>query len=138
MPLAEGIGEFSLKATSVKPVDLGGGQTRIEITFAGDVTGEVPGQHFGTLTVTAGPALDRPNPWTYIGATLTTSGSVVRISGHGLGVRTGDGHKVRYRGTQCLSTDDPKLANFNNVIAAVEAELDPVTQVVKGAACVWK
>jgi hypothetical protein len=62
MPLAEGIGEFSLKATSVKPVDLGGGQTRIEITFAGDVTGEVPGQHFGTLTVTAGPALDRPQP----------------------------------------------------------------------------
>ena len=46
MPLAESIGEFQLKVTSVKPIDLGGGQTRIEITFAGEVTGQVPGQHF--------------------------------------------------------------------------------------------
>jgi len=138
MPLAESLGEFSYKATSVKPTDLGGGLTRIEITFAGEVTGELPGQHFGTLTVTAGPTVNLPNPWTYTGATLTTSGGIVRISGQGLGVRTGQGHKVRYRGTYSMSTDDPKLASFNNLIAGVEAELDPATQVLKGAGCVWK
>jgi hypothetical protein len=41
MPLVESFGEFTLKATSVKPIDLGGGQTRIEITFAGEVSGQV-------------------------------------------------------------------------------------------------
>jgi hypothetical protein len=137
MPLAESMGEFQLKATSVKPIDIGGGQTRVEFTLAGEVTGDVPGQHFGTLIVTAG-AIGRPNPWSYTGATLTSSGSVVRISGQGLGIRTGDGHKSRYRGTTCSSTDDPKLSDFNNVIGAVEFEADPATQMFKGAACVWK
>jgi hypothetical protein len=138
MPLAESLGEFTFKATSVKPTDLGGGQTKIEITFGGEVSGPVPGQHFGTLTVIAGADVSRPNPFTYIGATLTTSGTIVRISGQGLGIRTGDGHKVRYRGTNCATTDDPKLANFNNVIGAIEAEFDPATQLLKGAGCVWK
>jgi hypothetical protein len=138
MPLAESIVEFQLKATSVKPSDMGGGQTRLEVTFAGEVAGAVPGQHFGTLTVTAGSAGPGPNPWTWLGVTLTGSGSVVRVSGQGLGIRTGDGHKSRYRGAVCYSTDDPKLANFNNVIAAVEFETDPATQLAKGAACVWK
>jgi hypothetical protein len=138
MPLAESLGEFTLKATSVKPIDLGGGQTRIEVTFAGEVSGQVPGQYFGTLTVIAGPEVDRPNPWTSIGATLTTSGSIVRMSGQGVGIRTGDGHKVRYRGTSCATTDDPKLADLNNMIAAIEAEFDPATQTLRGAACVWR
>ena len=137
MPLAESLGEFQFKATSIKPTDLGGGQTRIEITCAGEVTGDVPGQHFGTLIVTVSTP-DQPNSWTYLGATLTKSGSVMRITGQGHGIRTGDGHKVRYRGSTISSTDDPKLANFNNVIAAVESEFDPVTQVIKGASCVWK
>jgi len=137
MPLGEGIAEFQLKMTSVKPIDLGGGQTRLEITYAGEVTGDVPGQHFGTMTATVGaPGL--PFPWTYLGATLTPSGSIVRVSAQGIGIRTGDGHKVRYRGTVSMSTDDPKLANFNNVIAATEAEADPATQLLKGANCVWK
>jgi hypothetical protein len=137
MPLADIIGQATLKATSVKPTDLGGGQVHLEVTYAGEVTGEVPGQHFGTLTVTIN-AIDRPNPWSYIGATLTTSGSVVRITGQGLSIRTGEGHKVRYRGTLCSLTDDPKLASFNNVISAVEAEADPVTQVLNSTTCVWK
>jgi hypothetical protein len=137
VPLAETIVEFQLKATSVKPSDLGGGQTKLEITYAGEVTGAVPGQHLGTLTVTIG-ALDRPNIWTWFGGTLTNSGSVVRVSGQGLSIRTGDGHKVRYRGTVCYLTEDPKLASFNNVIGAVEIEADPVTQLLKGAARVWK
>jgi len=137
MPLAEAILEFQLKTTSVKPIDLGGGQTQLEITYTGEVTGDTPGQQFGTLTVTIS-AIDQPNPWTWHGGTLTNSGSVVRVSGQGLSIRTGDGHKVRYRGTVCYSTDDPKLANLNNVIAAVEAEADPMTGLLKGAACVWK
>jgi hypothetical protein len=137
MPLAESIVEYQLKTTSIKPIDLGGGQIRIETTLAGEVTGDVPGQNFGTLTVTVN-AIGRPNPWSYVGATLTTSGSVVRISGQGLAIRTGEGHRTRYRGAVCYSTDDPKLADFNNVIAAVEFEIDPITQLMKGAACVWK
>jgi hypothetical protein len=137
MPLAESLGEFSFKATSLKPTDLGGGQTKVEITFAGEVAGQVPGQHFGTLTVTAGaPGL--PSPWTYLGATLTKSGSIVRISGQGHGIRTGDGHKIRYRGSGNYFSDDPKLADLNHMITAVESEFDPATLVLKGAACVWK
>ena len=34
-------------------------------------------------------------------------------------------------------TDDPKLAPFNHVIAAVEAETDPATMTLKGANCEW-
>jgi hypothetical protein len=137
MPLGESVREFELKATSVKPTDLGGGQTRIEITYAGKVTGDPSGQHFGTLTVTVG-AIDQPNPWTYLGAILTPSGSIVKISGQGLGIRTGDGHKARYRGTICSSTEDPKFTQLNKVILATEFEVDPTTQLLKGANCVWK
>ena len=137
MPLGETIRQFELKATSVKPIDLGGGQTQIEITYTGDVTGNPSGQHFGTLTVTIG-ATDLPSPWTYLGAILTTSGSIVRISGQGLGIRTGEGHKVRYRGTICSSSDDPKFAQLNKMILATEFEVDPATQLLKGANCVWK
>jgi hypothetical protein len=138
MPLGEKLLDFQLKATSIKPIDLGGGQTRVEVTYAGEVTGDVPGQHFGTLTFIASGPVDRPVPWTWIGATLTTSGAIVRVTGQGQGVRTGDGHKARYRGTACYLTEDPKLAKFNNEIVAVEFETDPATQMAKGAACVWK
>jgi len=138
MPLAETILDFQLRGTSVKPIDLGGGQTRVEITYEGQVTGDVPGQHFGTLTFIASGPPDRPVPWTWTGATLTTSGTIVRVSAQGHGIRTGDGHKARYRGTVCYATDDPRLASFNNVIGAVEFETDPATQLAKGAVCVWK
>jgi hypothetical protein len=138
MPLGETILEFQLKSTSVKPIDLGGGQTRVEITYAGQVTGDVPGQHYGTLTFIAAGPIDRPVPWNWTGATLTTTGAIVRVSGQGQGVRTGQGHKARYRGTACYYSDDPKLAKFNNLIAAVEFETDPATELAKGSACVWK
>ena len=137
MPLAEGLGEFVLKAMSVRHTDIGGGQVRLEIDLAGESKGQISGQDFGTLTVIMGDPM-WPAPWTYIGRTLTTSGSIVRVSGQGLSVRTGDGHKARYRGTARQMTDDPKLAELNGTIMAVEAEADPSTLTLKGASCIWK
>jgi hypothetical protein len=137
MPLAEGLGEFVLKVMSVRQTDIGGGQIKLEVDLAGEVKGEISGQSFGTLTViTSDP--NRPAPWTYVGSTLTTSGSIVRVSGQGLSIRTGEGHKVRYRGTGSNMTDDSKLSAMNNVLFAVEAEADPATLTLKGATCVWK
>jgi hypothetical protein len=48
-------------------------------------------------------------------------------------MRTGGGHKIRYRGATWLATDDPKRAAFNNVITAVEFKADLATMTIKGA-----
>jgi hypothetical protein len=55
-----------------------------------------------------------------------------------MGQRTGEGHKVRFRGTAQYSTTDHKLAMLNNVILAVESEADPERMTLKGVACEWK
>jgi len=139
MPFGNSLGEYVFNVMSVRQNDMGGGQKRIEIDYGGEVTGEAPGKHYGTLTVVVGtddPA--RPNPWTYTGTTLAASGAVVGVSGSGVGQRTGDGHKVRFRGTVQYSTADPKLAMLNQVIAAVESEADPAAGTLKGVACEWK
>jgi hypothetical protein len=69
---------------------------------------------------------------------LATSGAVVRVSGQGIGMRTGEGHKIRYRGAACYATDDAKMAALTNIIAGVEFEADPATMTIKGAICEWK
>ncbi|MBI3302669.1 MAG: hypothetical protein HYZ72_11445 [Deltaproteobacteria bacterium] len=138
MPLGNVLGEFTLKVMSVRQSDIGGGQVRIEVDLAGEGTGQLPGQNIGTLAVVVGGDTNRPNPYTYTGTLLAASGAVVRVSSWGIGVRTGEGHKIRYRGAVCYATDDPKLAAFNNVIAATEAEADPATMTLKGANCEWK
>jgi hypothetical protein len=139
MPFGNSLGEFVFKMTSVRQTDLGGGQLRIEADFAGEVSGEAPGNHYGTLTATVGSEdPTRPNPWSYVGSTLTTSGAIVRVTGSGIAQRTGAGHNIRYRGASRYSTADPKLAALNNVIGAVESEFDAATLTLKGAACEWK
>ncbi len=139
MPLGRVLGEYVLKATSSKIEELDGGQVRVEVNYAGEGTGEVPGQNIGTLSFIAeGGDPNLPGEWKYIGVLLTTSGSLVKVSGSGVRIRTGDGHKARYRGTVRYSTTDPKLSEFNKIIAAVEAEADPVTMTLKGANCEWK
>src|SRR5712691_7278272 len=138
MPLGNVLGEFTLKVMSVRHTDIGGGQVRLEVDLVGEGTGQLPGQHVGTLTATVGSDPNRPNPWSYIGTLLATSGAVVRVSGQGIGVRTGEGHKVRDRGAACYATDDPKMAAINNLIAAVEFEADPGTMTIKGTICEWK
>jgi hypothetical protein len=138
MPLGNVLGEFTVKAMSVRHSDMGGGQVRVEIDLAGEGTGQLPGQHVGTLTLIVGSDPNRPNPWSYTGTLLATSGAVVRVSGQGIGMRTGEGHKARGRGAVCYATDDPKMAALNNVIAAVEFEADPATMTLKGATCEWK
>ena len=138
MPLGNVLGEFTMKAMSIRQTDMGGGQVRIEGDFAGEGTGQLPGQNVGTLTVIIGSDPKRPRPWSYTGTLLATSGAVVRVSGWGVSIRTGEGHKARYRGAVCYATDDPKLAAFNGMIAAVESELDPVTMTIRGATCEWK
>ncbi len=139
MPFGNSLGEFVLKMTSVRQSDLGGGQVRIEADFAGEVSGEAPGNHYGTLTAIVGSEdPNRPNPWSYVGSTLTTSGAIVRVTGSGIAQRTGKGHNIRYRGASRYSTADPKLAALNNVIGAVESEFDVATLTLKGAACEWK
>jgi hypothetical protein len=62
----------------------------------------------------------------------------MRVSVRGVGMRTGEGHKMRYRGASCSTSDDPTLAALNNVITAIEFETDPATMTVKGAVCEWQ
>jgi hypothetical protein len=138
MPLGNVLGEFVLKAMSVRHTEIGGGQVRIDIDLAGEGTGQVAGQNIGTLAVVVGSSSTLPAPWTYTGTLLAASGAVVRVTGQGAGVRTGEGHKVRYRGVGCYTSDDTKLSAFNNLIAAVEFEADPATMTIKGASCEWK
>jgi len=52
--------------------------------------------------------------------------------------RTSEGHKLRLRGVARYSTTDGKLAMLNNLIGAVEGELDPATNTLKGVVCEWK
>lgn len=136
MPLGNVLGEFVGKAMSVRISDLGGGQRRTEGDFTGEAKGQIPGQFFSTMIVEGVPG--QPVTYSYTGTLLAASGAVMRFSGRGVGIRTGEGHKVRYRGSGCSITDDPKLAAFNNILAAVEFEIDPATLTIKGATCEWK
>jgi len=136
MPLGNVLGEFAGKATSVRITDLGGGQRRLEIDSTGEAKGQVPGQIFSTMTVEGVPG--HPVTYSIAGALLATSGAVVQFSGRGVGIRTGEGHKVRYRGAACYSTADPNLASFNSLLGGVEFEIDPATMSIKGAVCEWK
>lgn len=137
MPLGKLLSEFVLKAMSVRQTSLGGDRRKVEIDLAGESSGEVPGQNIGTLAIESSGDVSRPNSWTYTGVLLAKSGAVVQISGSGFGMRTGEGHKARYRGTGSYYTDDPKLAPFNRVIAAVELETDPATMTLKGTGHEW-
>jgi hypothetical protein len=137
MPFGESLGEFILKATSVRTIPLGADQTRTEVDFVGDVKGEVTGRHFGTL-LSYPTDLKRPYAWTYNGRTLADSGAVVRVTGEGTAIRSGDGHKIRFRGAQRFLTDDPKLSEFNQAVGAIEAEADPMTMTLTGVSCIWK
>jgi hypothetical protein len=140
MPFGNSLGEFVFKAMSVRQIEIGGGQKRIEADYGGEVTGEAPGSHYGTLTVVVGTDDDptKPNPYSWTGTTLATSGGIISISGSGISQRTGEGHKVRLRGVCQLSTTDAKLAMLNKVVGAVEAEVDPANMTLKGAVCEWK
>jgi hypothetical protein len=79
-----------------------------------------------------------PVTYSITGALLAASGAVVQFSGRGVGIRTGEGHKVRYRGAACYATADPNLAAFNSMLGGVEFEIDPATMSIKGAVCEWK
>jgi hypothetical protein len=140
MPFGNSLGEFVFKMTSVRQTDLGGGQVRVEADFAGEVTGEAPGNHYGTLTATVSSkeAPGRPVGFTYVGATLAASGATVGVTASGVAQRAGASHNIRYRGAVRYSTTDPKFAALNDLIGAVESEFDAATQTLKGAACEWK
>jgi hypothetical protein len=136
MPLGNVLGEVVAKITSVRISELGGGQRRIEIDSTGEVKGQVPGQGFATMIVEGMPG--QAVTYTTTATILAASGAVVRASGRGVGIRTGEGHKVRYRGAGCYATDDPKLAALNGLLAAAEFEIDPATMTIKGTAYEWK
>ena len=138
MPFGNTLGEFSLKATSVKQIDLGRGQLRIEIDYKGEVSGEAGGSHYGTLTLVTTEDPDRPMPWSYVVTTLAPTGPAIGVTGSGMGQRTGQGQKMRLRGVARQSTTDAKLAMLNNQIAATESELDPASDTIKGVVCEWK
>jgi hypothetical protein len=138
MPFGNTLGEFSLKAMSVKQIDLGRGQLRIEIDYKGEVAGEGGGSHYGTLSLVGTDDPDRPMPWSYVGTTLATTGTAIGVTGSGMAQRTGQGQKMRLRGVARQLTTDAKLAMLNNLIAATESELDPATDTLKGVACEWK
>jgi hypothetical protein len=137
MALGKVLGEFVLKAMSVRQSSLGGDRRRVEVDLAGESSGEVPGQNIGTLAVDTTGDNSRPATWTYTGVLLAKSGAVVQISGSGVGIRTGQGHKARYRGSATYYTDDDNLASFNSVLGAVESEADPATMTLKGTTYAW-
>jgi hypothetical protein len=137
MALGKVLGEFVVKAMSVRQTDLGGDRRRLEIDLAGESAGEVPGQNIGTMTVEMSGDSTRPNPWTYTGVLLAKSGAVIQVSSNGVGIRTGNDHKARYRGAGRYHTDDAKLASFNHMIVALEFEADPATMTIKGTNYEW-
>jgi hypothetical protein len=110
MPFGNSLGEFSFKAMSVKQIDVGGGQLRIEIDYKGEVSGEGAGSHYGTLSLVATNDPDRPMPWSYVGSTLATTGAAVGVIASGMALRTGQGQKLRLRGVARYSTTDTRLA----------------------------
>jgi hypothetical protein len=136
MPLGNVLGEIAGKVTSVRITDLGGGQVRLEIDGTGEAKGQVPGQIYSTMTVEG--SRGRPVTYAITGAILATSGAVVQFTGRGVGIRTGEGHKVRYRGSAHYATDDPSLVAFNSLLTAAEFEIDPATGTITGAICEWK
>jgi hypothetical protein len=80
----------------------------------------------------------RPVTYSITGAILATSGAVVQLTGRRVGIRTGEGHKVRYRGSAHYATDEPTLVAFNSLLTAAEFEIDPATGTVSGAVYEWK
>ena len=136
MPFGNALGEVVAKVTSVRITDLGGGQRRLEVDSTGEVKGQVPGQGFATMVVEG--ITGATVTYTSTGTILAASGAVVRMSGRGVGIRTGEGHKMRYRGAACYTTDDPKFAAFNGLLGAVEFEMDPTAMTIKGTAYEWK
>lgn len=136
MPFGNALGEVAAKVMSVRITELGGGQRRIEIDSTGEVKGQVPGQGFATTVLEGVPG--HAVTYTTTGTLLAASGAVVRVSGRGVGIRTGEGHKVRCRGAACYATEDPQLAAFNSLLAAVEFEIDPTAMTIRGSAYEWK
>jgi hypothetical protein len=140
MPFGNVTGEAMMKQVGGRQSDLGGGQKRVEIDYAGEATGQTPGNTAGTLTLVLNENDDpaRPIPFSYTGATLMSSGAILHQSASGFAQRTGEGHKLRLRGVMRSSTKDSNLASINNVIVAMESEFDPATNTIKGLGCEWK
>ncbi len=128
------------KLMSTRQTDLGGGRVRVEADYTGQVGGEAAGKHYGTYTfVVENGNVASPIPFTYVGATLLTSGGSLGVTGSGFAQGTGVGHKLRVRGVIRYSpTTDPKLAALSDVIMAIEAEIDPATDTLKGEGWEWK
>jgi len=141
MPFGKSMGAGQMKLMAVRLTDLGGGQARVESDYAGEITGEAAGNAYGTYTMIVNENDDpaRPIPYTYIGATLLPSGATLAVAGSGMAARTGKGHNMSFRGLLRYSPNkDPKLAEFNNLIVAVESEFDAATNTMKGEGCEWK
>jgi hypothetical protein len=49
----------------VRQTQVGGDRRHLEIDLAGEGSGEIPGQHVGTLAVETSGDPSRPNSWTY-------------------------------------------------------------------------
>ena len=141
MPFGKSMGSAQMKLMAVRQTDRGGGQVHLEADYVGDVTGEAAGNHYATFTMSVNENDDpaRPIPFTYIGTTLLTSGATQAATGSGFAARTGKGHNARLRGLLRSSPNkDPKLAEVNNMIVAVEWEYDAATNMMKAEGCEWK
>jgi len=136
MPLGNSLGEAVGKITSVRISELSGGQRRTELDVTGEITGQVPGQIFSTIVLEGLPG--QAAMYTSTSTLLAASGAVIRASGRGIAMRTGEGHKLRSRVAFCLVTEDPKLAALNGLIMAGESEIDPATMTIKATSYEWK
>src|SRR5712692_5459466 len=74
MPFGNVLGEVTLKVMSVRHTDIGGGQVRLEVDLVGEGTGQLPGQHVGSLpTVAVNVPTCCPGSWTVPSPTRSTS-----------------------------------------------------------------
>ena len=63
MPFGNVMGEAVMKQSSGRQSDLGGGQKQVEIDYAGEATGEMRGNTYGTFTLVIDENDDPPGPF---------------------------------------------------------------------------
>ena len=115
------LGEFKLTSTSTTFTPGPGAAITVQVNFEGPVTGEMAGQHRGTLVAVGVPGA-KSGTYTYCGITLQGNGEVIGLSSQGTVENIGN-HKRRLRGVNHFS---------NGLIATVEAEGDLMARTLTG------
>jgi hypothetical protein len=126
MALGKQIGAFTLKGDAWIYTRGPSQGFTAQISFSGPVTGEIAGNHRGTMTVVTAPGV-KVGTYTYCGVTNLPNGDVVSLTSQGTVENIGN-NKRRLRGVNHFSDDR---------IAAVEGEGDVVEGTLTGKLFEW-